>query len=374
MLLTVKAKLQSSGEQRTKILATMQTFNAACTDISKTAYETKTYNKYKLQHTLYHRVREQYRLPAQLAIRAISKVVESYKVEKKHLHLFYPHGAMIYDQRLLGFKGLDEVSLATLWGRETVPMLIGSHLKHDQRRIRGQTDLIYVRNEFYLCIIIEQLEEPLLTPEGYLGVDLGIVKLATTSDGMMYSGEKVEEARARCAGLKSGLQRAETRSAKRHLRRLSGSEARFKRNTNHVISKELVSVAKGTKRAIVLEDLRGIRPRTTVRRGQRDRHSKWAFGQLRGFIEYKAKLSGVPVLKVDPRGTSRRCSKCGHTEKTNRVNQALFICHRCGYESNADINVAKNIQWRAEVNQPIVVCQPISGLEVESQAYLFRGG
>jgi hypothetical protein len=45
----------------------------------------------------------------------------------------------------------------------------------------------------------------------------------------------------------------------RHLRKLSGWEARFKRYTNHVISKELVVVAKGTRRAIVLEDLRGIR-------------------------------------------------------------------------------------------------------------------
>jgi hypothetical protein len=51
--------------------------------------------------------------------------------------------------------------------------------------------------------------------------------------------------------------------------KLSGREARFKRYTNHVISKELVSVAEGTNRAIALEDLKGIRSRTTVRREQR---------------------------------------------------------------------------------------------------------
>ena len=130
---------------------------------------------------------------------------------------------------------------------------------------------------------------------------------------------------------------------------------------NHRISKELVAVAKGTKRAIAMEDLRGIRSRVTVRHGQRGRHGKWAFDQLRAFIEYKARLAGVPVLMVDPRDTSRRCSECGHTEKLNRVSQLLFRCRSCGHVEDADLNAAENIRWRADVNQPIVVC-PDGGL------------
>jgi len=162
----------------------METFNRACDDISKEAYKSKTYNKYKLQHQLYYRIREQYSLPAQLAIRAISKVVDSYKTERQHLHLFSPHGAIVYDQRIMGFKGLDKVSLSTLEGRVVVPLLIGGYAKLDQRRIQGQADLLYIKDEFYLCLVVEQSEAPPLTPEGYLGVDLGIVNLATTSDGV----------------------------------------------------------------------------------------------------------------------------------------------------------------------------------------------
>jgi hypothetical protein len=44
--------------------------------------------------------------------------------------------------------------------------------------------------------------------------------------------------------------------------------------------------------------------RATVWSGQRERLGKWAFGQLRGFVQYKAKLVGIPVLFVDPRDTS----------------------------------------------------------------------
>jgi putative transposase len=356
MLLTLKAKLQPTGEQRQRLLETMETFNHACDDISTIAYESKTYNKIKLQHILYHRIREQYKLPAQLTVRAIGKVVDSYKTERSHLHTFKPRGAIVYDQRIMGFKGLERVSLTTLEGRVIVPLLVGAYGKLGQRRIRGQADLLCLRGEFYLCLVVEQPEEPPLTPEGYLGVDLGIVKLATTSDGVSYSGDGVESVRAHYAGLKGVLQRVGSESAKRHLRKASGREARFKRQVNHKISKELVFVAKGTKRCIALEELRGIRSRITVRRGQRDKHGKWAFNQLRAFVEYKARVAGVPVLMVDPGNTSRRCSVCGHTEKLNRVSQSEFKCRGCGYEENADLNAAKNIQWRAEVNQPIVVC------------------
>lgn len=367
MLLTLKVKLNPSDSQRSKLIRTMETFNAACDDISRVAYESRTFNKIEIQHLIYYRIRERYKLPAQLAIRAIGKVTESYRTERKHLHNFDPHSALVYDQRIMGFKGLDKMSLATAEGRETIPLLTGDYARLSQRALRGQADLILVRNKFYLCLAFEQPEAPPFTPEGYLGVDLGVVRLASTSDGVSYSGEDVEAVREHYTEVKAELQRVGSKSSKRKLRRISGREARFKRYTNHVISKELVAIAEGTKRAIALEDLKGIRSRTTVRREQRGRLGKWAFGQLRAFVEYKARLRGVPVLFVDPRDTSRRCSVCGYTDRGNRVSQSVFRCRVCGYESNADLNAAENVRWRAVVNQPIAVCRRV--LELELQAH-----
>ena len=372
MLLTLKAKLNPTNEQRSKLLKTMETFNAACSDISREAYESKTYNKIELQHRVYYRIREQYKLPAQLAIRAIGKVVESYKAERRHLHVFDPRGAMVYDQRILSLRGFDRVSLTTIEGRETISFLGGAYVKLEQRVLRGQADLILIRGKFYLCLVVEQPEEPQLIPKGYLGVDLGIVKLASTSDGVSYSGEDVDAVREHYTEVKAELQRVGSKNSKRKLKRLAGRESRFKRYTNHVISKELVAVAKGTKRALALEDLEGIRLRTTVRGGQRDRLGKWAFSQLRGFVEYKAKLAGVPILMVDPRDTSRRCSRCGYVDKRSRVSQSEFRCRACGYAENADLNAARNIRWRAAVDQPIAVCQRV--LELEPQAHYFSSG
>jgi transposase len=80
----------------------------------------------------------------------------------------------------------------------------------------------------------------------------------------------------------------------------------------------------------------------------------WAFAQLRFFVEYKAKLAGVPVVLVDPRNTSRRCSVCGSIAKANRQSQAGFSCKHCGYAANADFNAAVNIRSGALVNAPLV--------------------
>ena len=103
---------------------------------------------------------------------------------------------MVYDQRIMNFKGSNKVSLTTSEGRETIPLLAGDYARLGQRVLRGQADLVYVRKEFYLCLVFEQPEESQFTPVDLLGVDLGIVKLATTSDGVSYSGEDVEAVRA----------------------------------------------------------------------------------------------------------------------------------------------------------------------------------
>lgn len=153
-----------------------------------------------------------------------------------------------------------------------------------------------------------------------------------------------------------------TKSAKRHLKKLSGKERRFHRDVNHCVSGRLVAKAKGTGRAIALEDLKGIRNQTTVRRAQRSRHHTWTFRQLRSFIEYKAALSGVPVILVDPRGTSHICPECGHNEKGNRVSRNEFRCVRCGFAGPADHVAAINIAARAAVNQPMVACGDVEAL------------
>jgi transposase len=100
--------------------------------------------------------------------------------------------------------------------------------------------------------------------------------------------------------------------------------------------------------------LKGIRGRVTVQKQHRNKHSNWAFGQLRGFLSYKAKRAGIPVIIVDPQNTSRECSQCGWTASSNRKSRSRFECSQCGHCADADLNAALNIRARGVVSRPIV--------------------
>jgi putative transposase len=352
---TMFLKLAPSPEQHSALLETMHAFNDACNAIAETAFAEQLGNKFKLQKLVYADIRKRFKLSSQLAIRAISKTADSYKRDKSIKPTFRREGAITFDERVMSFKGLNEVSLLTLQGRVLIPFRIGGYQEARLSAIKGQADLVYRQRTFYLAVTLDVPQASPTDTSDTLGVDLGIVNLATDSEGETFSGEAVEKNRQRLHSLRQRLQKRGTKSAKRHLKRLSGREARFKKNTNHVISKRIVHKAKASRKAIVIEDLRHIRSRTegTVRRSQRSRHSSWSFGQLRQFLTYKATLAGIQVHSIDPRNTSRTCHQCGHCEKANRKSQAQFLCTSCGYAASADYNAAINIS-RAVVMQPIV--------------------
>ena len=357
MLLTTSIKLLADADQKKKLLKSMYQFNSACNWISEYAFANSMFSKVKLQKVIYYQLRDKFDLPAQFAIRAISRVADSYKTDKKIQHKFKKTNSVEYDQRILNWKKLDKISILSLDGRLIIPIVFGSYAKLDERVIKNSAKLIYRNQEFYLQAVVEVPENQMQSAADFLGVDLGIVNLATTSTGLTFSGKKVDQVRERYTKLKADLQSCGSKSAKRHLKKISGQEKRFKRNTNHNISKQIISLAKALGKSIALEELSGFKK--TVHKSQRDRFGKWAFGQLAAYILYKAAIAGVEVFKVDPKYTSQTCSECGHCEKLNRKSQAEFKCRRCGHEMPADFNAAINIAERALVNRFIAASQRV---------------
>lgn len=346
MLLTIKVKLYPNEHQEKALLETMERFNGACDYISKIAWSTRTFGKVGIQKIVYYDVREKYNLSAQMVVRAIGKVAESYRIDKTCQHEFKKHGAIVYDQRILTFKASDEVSILTLEGRERITIKYGEYRQLNMERVKGQADLIYHNNTFYLMVVVDVPDADPIDPDGVIGVDMGIINIATTSDGEIFSGEKCTDVRQRYSTLKARLQSVGTHSAKKHLKKISGKERRFKKDTNHCIAKAIVQTAKDTNRAIAIEDLKGIRTNSTVNKAVRAAIGKWAFDELGSFLKYKAILAGIPVFEIDPKNTSRECSICKHIDKKNRKTQSKFLCVNCGHTENADINASKNISSR----------------------------
>jgi putative transposase len=350
--------------------ASQGAFNAAASWIARVCWDEGITNTNTAHHRVYGETREQFGLGAQRACCARAKAVEAIKAVKSKRRetcpQFGPRGSIRYDARTYRLLSLDRVSLNTLEGRVVCRLALGARqhaLLVDPGWTIGGADLVWRRGVYYLHVT-QSREAPAIPDSegGTLGVDLGIVNLATDSEGQTFSGAQVHMVRTRYQLRRQRLQKVNTKNAKRRLRHNAGKERRFQRNANHCISKTLVNKAVVARKAIALEDLSGIRERVAVRRAHRYERHSWAFFQLRQFVTYKAAWAGVPLHLVDPRDTSRTCSACGHCEKANRRSQAEFLCQRCGFATNADHNAAINISRRAQwaaVNQPMA--SPLAG-------------
>ena len=138
------------------------------------------------------------------------------------------------------------------------------------------------------------------------------------------------------------MQSKGTKHSKRVLKRLSGKERMTVKIQNHTIAKQIVTKAKAERKAIAIEDLKGIRSSTNkrLRRSQRGLHNRWSFYQLQQFVSYKAQREGIPVYVVPSPYTSQTCSYC---KKIGRRNGEQFSCETCGIQ-HVDTNAAKNIR------------------------------
>lgn len=358
--LTVQIKLLPDAGQSVLLRETVERFNEAATWLASISFDRKLTNKFALQKIAYAELRERFGLPADTAIRCIAQVCECYKRDKTKLPKFRKHAAVPFSMgKNISFKGPDRVSISTLQGRVVVPFIMGKYQAERFGFAKGQCDLVLRKDGKWLLLVTVEVPDGTRTPTtDFIGVDMGIANIASTSDGERISGEKIEAVRVKhfraCRSMGRKMHHSRKRrtrkNARRAMKRLGSKEARFRRDVNHVISKRLVALAKDTARGIALEDLKGIRDRIRFRKRQRARMGGWSFFQLRQFVAYKGQLHGVSVVTVDPRNTSRTCAECGHCEKANRKSQSDFLCVVCGHRDHADLNAARNIRARARVN------------------------
>ncbi len=135
-------KLAPSPEQSNALLETVHAFNDACNAIAEVAYAEQLANKFELQKLVYADIRKLYGF-------------DSYKRDKSIKPAFRREGAVTYDERVMAFKGLTEVSLLTLQGRVLVPFRIGGYQQARLDSIKGQADLLYRNGIWYLAVTLD---------------------------------------------------------------------------------------------------------------------------------------------------------------------------------------------------------------------------
>ncbi len=353
----VRVKLRTNPITTEALADTMTRFNAACNALSQQAWDMQTFRAFDLHKIAYHAIRAEFGLPSQLTVRAIAKVADTYKTDRSQRHAFGPRGAVVFDARCFKMKGVSSAELTTTQGRHSFSLAHGGKQREQlSQGVTGEADLLFVDGNYYLSIAVKFPDPPKAdTSGGALGVDMGIVELATDSAGQSYSGDTVKSVRRRDRTHRRHVQKKKTRSAYKRLQKIGRRVSRFTKDVNHCISKSLVQKASLAKKALALEDLTGIRERSNgFNREMRWQMGNWAFADLAAKIAYKAAEVGIPVVFVDPRNTSRTCSECGHCDKANRKSQARFECLSCGFSMNADKNAARNIEARAQMSERLL--------------------
>jgi putative transposase len=339
MRLTAQLKLQTTPEQSDALRRTLEAANKAADYISACAWNIGMFRQFDLHHLCYSKVREEFGLTAQVAVRAISKVADAYKLDRETKRTFRPLGSIAYDARILSYSE-DSVSIWSLDGRLRIPFSCGDTQRVLLANRKGETDLAFVRGQWYLlatCAIPDA--KPATGPA--MGVDLGIRNTAATSHGTLHPGACRQQFKERRNKVRASLQSRNNRRARRALKRLSGRERRRITWENHNLSKRIVAEAEGTQSGVIrLERLTNIRQRTRIWNKHSNRMvAGWSFAQLQSFVGYKAERSGIKIEYVEPAYTSQSCAQCG-TLGSRRGD--VFSCTTCG-TAHADVNAAVNI-------------------------------
>jgi putative transposase len=343
--LTIKAKLITTTDAATELKSTMEEFNRACNTISELTFQQDLHRKYDIHHAAYRLVREETNLPAQHVINAIAKVSAAYVREPDKLHQFKPHSSVRFDARTMVLGQDCYTASLTICPKSRVTGKLQMSAKMRKQLCAGElgsAELVYRKGQFYLHISLTVPVPEVAEPAGSLGVDLGVNRVAVTSNKKFHSAKEIHHKKACYKRTRKHLQANGSKSAKRALVRVSGREKRFVSDANHCISKQIVAEAKAANQRIVLEDLTGIRDS-----GKAQVVHNWSFAELQAMISYKAKQAGVEVVFVEPRYTSQMCSRCLHIGV--RPDQSNFHCGNCGLQLNADLNGANSIALRHDL-------------------------
>jgi putative transposase len=349
---TLKVKLETTQQVSQSIAETQKAYAIALNHASDVAFQKKVISPVALHHITYRDVREMTKLPANLVCSARNVVAEAYKRDKDKHHRWKETAAMRYDARTLTVK-LDQeyATLTTLGGRVRLNLILSDY--HRQYlggtwRIEPTATVSHKGRIWYLHLIVTK-DVPHSDSDARIGIDSGIVRIATTSTGKVFKGGIIKHIRERRLKQRRDLQSArhKSRNQRRLLQRLAGKEKRSVEwllwNVANGIVDEALKVSAGT---IAVEDLKGIRARIKVAKKQRLIHHGWPFSSLFLKLAHVASKQGIKVEPVEARNTSKTCHKCGHCDRANRKSQTVFVCVRCGHKSNADFNASLNVRDR----------------------------
>lgn len=257
-----------------------------------------------------------------------------------------------------------QIKLDQANGRILLPKL-GWLRYRNSRDVLGEVRNVTVSQsggKWFVSIQTErEIEQPLPTATSAIGIDVGIARFATMSNGRHVAPlnsfkkhqqrlAKYQRRMSRKVKFSNNWKKAKARIQKIHTG-IANARKDFLHKTTTTISQNHALVC--------IEDLQ-VRNMSRSSKSTSEQPGKMVkqksglnraildqgWGEFRRQLDYKVAWHGGMLLAVPPHNTSRTCPCCGHVSKDNRKTQAQFLCVDCGYENNADVVGAINVLER----------------------------
>lgn len=351
IVLTYNTKLfeKNKGDLQ-KLLQILKVHSLAFNEVSRDLFNIKILSIVHLHKKSYYRIRKAYpKIPAQIIIRAEQECLSAYRSARANTKS-WPQKPIIkkslsirLDKRLFSKPAKNIFKITTLDGRKPFEARLYPRLEEALDKFEHQDPSLYVRNgEIFISISIDVKSPEFQKQTLALGVDLGIRVAAACSDGRIFIDHKFNKEKRRLRYLKRCLQSKGTKSAKRHLKKLSRKEQRKNRNQTHLLAN---AILKTDANVLALEDLKGVKAKKN-RWQCKNPISQVPLYDLRRVLTYKALYRGKSVVVVNPAYTSQTDSLSGKRDGERRGRRYYA---KSGLVYDADLNAARNIGQRSKL-------------------------
>lgn len=328
----------------------LETSMSAYNDISRMIFDSKISLGLTQVHSLvYEPIREKYpTIPAQSVIKMYKDVISNLRSCKRKSCPLRLNPSMRLDKRLYSKLAPVSINLPSSKRNKRVVVKFQTYDKFNElASLYTMTDpLIFMKNnQIWLSVTFNVPSKP-VTEESYLGVDLGIRRVFTTSDGLSYKGKELNVLKRKIRYNRKKLQSKGTKSAKRKLKKLAHREKNVNKNYTHLICNKILDTDKSV---VVLEDLKGIKQKTSKfengrkRTKHNNRISQVPLFMIKEVLTHKALFNGKRVVTVSPSYTSQIDCMTG---KRDGQRKGCRYYSSNGLVYDADWNAAINIRNR----------------------------
>lgn len=345
-----------SQEDFQKVFKTLEAERFAFNEASKLHFGAKKNSIVDIHRKFYRQFRDQNpNIPSALVVIAENEVLSAYRsiksnkhkienpIEKRKLSIQLDKGIYTWKQNN------TKVRLTTIEKSVIVDFERYEKLNSLFEKYKCLSPSLFVRNgDIWISFVfgIPSLEQNV--KEKAVGIDLGIKRVTTTSEGIAFVDKKFNHDKRKLRHLKRELQSKSktSKSARRHLKKLRRKEQNKNKNQTHLISNAILNSTNAN--VIVLEDLTKIKqnPKNKHKKRFNNKMSQVPFYMLRFFLTYKAQLRGKRVTVINPAYTSQTDHVTGKREG-ERVGCRFYS--KSGAVFDADHNAAINIAIRSKL-------------------------